>query len=269
MDGKSMLIGVKVGSSLLTDDKGVNREYLLNLCRQIAELKRSGHRVFLVTSGAVASEPYEGFDKNLRASIGQAKLIGEYRYFFGIFGIKAAQILVTDEDFSKSSKSVALRTIKEAFSLYYHWRNHWIIPIINANDVVSSEELKALSVCADNDRLSQLICERLSEGEDEDDEDKVDIMIIGMDEVGLKDKAGKIIRYVFPLNSVDALRDLATGSSRSQKESRFDGMRTKITAAYELMQAGVKVVLAPGREKDFILRAVAGEENFGTTFLPR
>lgn len=261
MRNGSMVIGVKVGSSLLTDDKGVNREYILGLCRQIADLKHLGHRVFLVTSGAVASEPVEYFSKNLRAAIGQVSLMGEYREFLGIFGIVAAQILVTDEDIGRPSDNpVALKTIQEALESDPCFQR--IIPIINANDVVNSRELNKLFVCADNDRLSQLICERLGD---------VDLMIIGMDEEGLKGgTTGTIMHQVSLKNSLDSLLIFAHRLHNECSEKGFgnEGMKTKIAVAYHLMEAGIKVVLAPGREKDFILRAVAGEENFGTTFLP-
>ena len=259
--GRPMLIGVKVGSSLLTDGEGSNREYMLTLCRQAAILKRSSHKIFLVTSGAVASEPYKKhISSNLRAAIGQAGLMGKYRNLFGIYGIRPAQILVTDEDFNRSFNSVAIKTIEETFRL------GWTIPVINANDAISNKELEALSVCADNDRLSMLICKALG---------NVDLMIIGMDERGLKDKTGGIIRQVSSgatlhpcLGPLDLSVLLSFVNGCSEKGHGNDGMRTKITVAYHLMEAGVKVVLAPGREKDFILRAVAGEANFGTTFLP-
>lgn len=246
------LIGVKIGSSLLTDDHGVNKEYLLDLCRQIYELKKFfDQRVFLVTSGAVASEQYAGFSDNLRAAIGQGALIGEYRRFFNIFGIKVAQFLVTDADLDKSvADPIALKTIKEAT-----WFVHDVVPVINANDVVSDKELKELSVCADNDRLSQLVCERL----------QANMMIIGIDKDGLKNDVGEIVGQV---SSSDSLERLLSFVNDGGKGYGYGGMKTKIFVAYELMKAGVKVVLAPGREKDFILRAFHGEENFGTIFSP-
>ena len=216
----------------------------------------------MVTSGAVASEPLAVFSKNLRSAIGQAKLIGEYREFFEIFGITPAQILVVDTDFISVFRSVALRTIEEA--IRYNTPVRMIVPIINANDVVSNNELEALSACADNDRLSQLICEQLGD---------VDIMIIGMDEEGLRGKDGKIIHRISPraqlhpsIDNLGLLLSFVNGCS--EKDHGNEGMRTKISVAYRLAESGVKVVLAPGREKDLILRAVAGEENFGTTFLP-
>lgn len=249
----SMLVGIKVGSSLLTDDEGVSRDYLFSLCDQIAWLKSLYQRVFLVTSGAVASEPLDGLTSNLRAAIGQASLIGEYRKFFEPYGIKVAQILVADNDFNKNHDTIAVRTIEEALELNFRW----IIPIINANDVVSDKELEALSICADNDRLSQLICERLG---------VVDIMIIGMDEEGLKNEKNQVVHLITRKDSLKTLFSYA--GSGSEKGFGNDGMKTKISVAYHLMKLGIRVVLAPGRAKDFILRAVAGEDNFGTTFLP-
>lgn len=254
MSDNSMVIGVKVGSSLLTDDTGVNREYLLNLCRQIADLKRLGHRVFLVTSGAVASEPDENLSINLRAAIGQASLIGQYREFFNIFGLKVAQILVNDADLQRNQFFGKLSVIHQTLG---QTLSRSIIPIINANDVTSEVELKALSICADNDRLSQAVCGLLG---------SVDLMIIAVDEEGLRDNDGAIIRLISPDRSLDSLFCLAQGGS--EKGFGRDGMKTKISVAYRLMEKGIKVVLAPGREKDFILRAFRGKENLGTTFLP-
>ena len=75
-----MRIGIKVGSKLLTDGKGsINKEFILGVCQQISILIRGGHEVFLVSSGAVASDPHIHRSKNLRAIVGQPDLLKFYK----------------------------------------------------------------------------------------------------------------------------------------------------------------------------------------------
>jgi glutamate 5-kinase len=242
-----MRIGIKLGSSLLTDGRGnINENIILEVCRQVSELKRVGHEVFIVSSGAVASDPKKYRSSNLRSGIGQPKLMERYVRFFEIFKIEASQHLLTDREILGENK-VTRATLLEAFS-------EKVVPIINGNDVVDNKELKALEVCADNDRLFQLVSILV----------KADIGIIGFSESGLLDKNQQVIHEVASDEVKKVLVHAKTGSKLGHGN---DGMKTKIRTLVELSRHGTRAVLAPGKEKDFILRAAAGEKDFGTKFL--
>ena len=252
-----MIVGIKVGSSLLTNGKDkINKEFILELCRQAVILLRYKLNVFIVSSGAIASEPDNRLSKNLRAGIGQPKLLNLYQKYFDVYGIKAAQMLLTDEDLIKGRAELSKRIMLEAFS-------NRIVPVINGNDVVDDEETKALDYCADNDRLFELVCLLV----------KADIAIIGFDQKGIIDDEGNIVRVVKNENFARALY-FAKGGNRVGHGQ--EGMRTKITVLNKLAQNNIKAILAPAKEKEFIIKAVKtviktatnNELSFGTIFLP-
>ena len=233
---------------MLTDGKGsINKEFILGVCQQISILIRGGHEVFLVSSGAVASDPHIHRSKNLRAIVGQPDLLKFYKEFFNIYKIESGQLLLTDEDLLKKD-FVLKRNLLEAFK-------EKIVIVLNANDGVDDTELRALEKCADNDVLFEMACLLL----------EVNLAVIGFDKNGLLDPQGNLVPIVrknkieLALNYANGGNDLGYGN---------EGMRTKIVVGGELADNGIKIILAPGGEHNFILRAVAGEKNFGTTFLP-
>jgi glutamate 5-kinase len=252
-----MIIGIKVGSSLLTNGKDkINKEFILELCRQAVILLRHKMNIFIVSSGAIASEPDKWLSKNLRAGIGQPKLLNLYQKYFEVYGIKAAQMLLTDEDLVRGRAELSKRIMLEAFS-------NRIVPVINGNDVVDDEETKALDYCADNDRLFELVCLLI----------KADIAIIGFDQKGIIDDEGNIVRIVKSEHLARAL-SLAKGGNKAGYGQQ--GMRTKITVLNKLAKNNIKAILAPAKEKEFIIQAVkavlknigTNEFSFGTIFLP-
>ena len=128
-----------------------------------------------------------------------------------------------------------------------------IVFIINANDAIDSEELKALDACADNDKLFGLICEKV----------QADIAIIVFSEKGFCDDKGKNISCVKIENLDKALSYAKGGSAMGHGKN---GMETKLKILCNLAKKNVQSVLVSVGEKDFLLRAVDGEQKFGTRF---
>jgi glutamate 5-kinase len=242
-----MKIGIKLGSALLADSKGKIREELIaEVCRQVAQLVRKGHEVFIVTSGAVASDRKSKRSKNLRAGVGQPRIISRYIKYLEVYGIEVAQFLLTDQELTGTGSKTTKATLFEAFK-------EKVVPVINANDPTNSVELKRLEVCADNDMLFKLVCQLV----------KADMVIIGFSEKGILDDSKKVLHEV-RISELEKILKYAKGGNKLGHGN--EGMATKIKVLGFLAEAGIKAILVPGKEKNFILRTVAGEKNFGTKF---
>ncbi len=265
-------IGIKIGSNLLTNGgTSVDKDFILSICKQIVKLTEDGHQVFLVSSGAVASDPKSYRSRNLRAAIGQVRIIGSYMSILEDHGFEVAQMLITKKYLD--DPRVFLRTAKEALQE----RN--VILVINANDVVDDEEVNALgdgidkSVCelgeekkskalgeyTDNDKLFAFVCHLLN----------ASIALIGFDQKGLKDLEGNVINTVLP-SAFEKVKEYAIGGSTNGRGK--EGMKVKLRVATELATAGIETMLVPAKEEDAILKSVEritskGEE-IGTLFVP-
>ncbi|MCX6761340.1 MAG: hypothetical protein NTY33_00625 [Candidatus Moranbacteria bacterium] len=247
---KKKIIGIKLGSATLVEAGIIQEKFIKSVCTQIAKLIKTGHGIFVVTSGAVASDAQSERSKNLRSAVGQPRIMQAYAKYLGQLGLDSAQLLLTDEQLinAKSAKTKLTKKImREALS-------QGVVPIINANDVIDSEEVEALCYCADNDKLFKLMCKLID----------AKIAIIGFDQAGFLDTKKKVLHEI-KISELNSVLKFAKGGSRLGHGQ--NGMRTKILALAELAKAGMQVHLAPAKEKDFILRSVAGEENFGTKFL--
>ena len=247
---------IKVGSILVTKEDGrVDREFILNLCRQAAKIIRQGDYVFIVSSGAIACEPDKRMSENLRAVIGQACLIMDYQGFLQPFGIKAGQLLVTDVDLEHPR--VIQKVLLEAAKFS-------VVMIINENDGTSDKEIKRMKTFADNDELVMNIS-LLPEIKK-----KLKGVIIGIDKSGVLDAEGTKINMVKE-GELEKILTYAKGGNKVGRGS--NGARTKFEVSSKLAKSGIPVILAPGRENDFVLRAIdrlkgEGEDDFGTLFEP-
>jgi glutamate 5-kinase len=245
-DGKAVVI--KIGSSSLVDATGrIVQWIIIALARQVSILLRKGYGVIIVTSGAVASGRKKGWSSQLCAAVGQAKLMRTYARAFGRFGIPIAQALVTDRELEAGNAGVFAALLKEAFS-------SGVVSIINANDAIDSEELKALEKCSDNDKLFGLVCRNV--------EAHRGIIVFG--ENGFRADSGKIISEV-SANEMEKYLSFARGSSALGHGE--NGMATKLQVLCGLAEYGIECNLVSVREKNFILRAMSDEEGFGTRFV--
>lgn len=244
-----MRIGIKIGSNLLANGDGeINERLIREVCRQVATLIKDGHEVFIVSSGAVASDPKKHRSKNLRAGVGQIRLMNSYAKHFAVFGIEVSQHLLTDREVLGKNVTINKKTIFEAME-------EKVVPIINGNDVVDDKELKALEFCVDNDVLFKSVCLLVN----------AELGIVGLGEKGFLDGEGQVIHKV---KSDEIDRMLKFAKKGSALGHGTNGMVVKIKTSGELARSGMKVILAPGKEKDFILRAFSGEKYFGTCFIP-
>jgi glutamate 5-kinase len=246
---KKKIIGIKLGSATLVADGMIQTKFIQSVCTQIAKLIKLGYGVFIVTSGAVASDLQDGRSKNLRSAVGQPRIMQAYAKYLSQLGLDSAQLLLTDEQLidAKSAKTkLTKKVMHEALEL-------GIVPIINANDVIDSEEVEALRYCADNDKLFKLMCLLVD----------AEIAIIGFDQAGFLDTKKNVL-HELKISKLDSVLKFAKGGSKLGYGA--NGMRTKILALTELAKAGMQVHLAPAKDKNFISRSVADEENFGTKF---
>ncbi len=242
------IIGIKIGSSSLVSNNGrVKRIVIRELARQTRELLDRGHSVFIVTSGAVACAKNSGWSKNLCSAVGQQRLMNIYTREFGRKNITIGQALLTDRELEKGNSDSIACLLKESFSA-------GIVFVINANDCVDNEELKALEVCADNDKLFGLISEKMH----------VDIAVIIFSERGFRGDKGEIISSVKVKDLDDALAYAKGGNLMGHGQN---GMETKIKILCNLAKNGADAILVSALEDNFLLRAIEGEEKFGTKFV--
>jgi glutamate 5-kinase len=249
-------IVVKLGTSVLTGGKrDLDHPNMVELVRQCAELHQAGREVILCSSGAIAvGRARLGFpdlpptlsNKQMLAAVGQSRLMQTWERFFDIYSIHVGQILLTRADVQNRRRYLNARdtllTLLE----------HRIVPIINENDAVATEEIRV----GDNDNLSAMVA-TLAEA---------DLLLLLTDQPGLftadprRNADAQLIPEVHTID--ETIKTLAGGSVSGLG---VGGMTTKLQAADVARRAGVDVVIAAGHAPQVIARAVAGEA-VGTRF---
>jgi len=248
-------IVVKLGSSLFYQVKG---NFDLGVTRQIAaevtSLVREGWEVAIVSSGAIAlgmqllglkSRPKELSYLQAAAAVGQNELMDIYRSIFKEKSLNCGQVLLTWEDFDDRRRYLnAKNTLLSLLKL-------GIIPIINENDTVSTDEIKF----GDNDRLSALVATLIS----------ADLLIILTDVEGFLAKDKKtLIKLVSEITP-----ELKALASPTDKKTCVGGMITKIEAARIAVGSGIPCVIANGRAKGAIALNASEPGQLGTIFVPK
>lgn len=245
---KRKTVGIKIGSNLLTNGEGlINYSFVADVCRQISEVKKK-YDIFWVRSGAVASDGNKDRSDESRAAVGQARLIAAEVYHFGMYGLDVAQLVPTYHDLRKSN-TYFFKNYQDVL------RDRLAVPIINYNDPMDNREMKQVSKYSDNDNLFKRMC--MVGG--------VDIPIIGFNSPGITDPSKNVIREVYLNDRKKIMGYIQEGSSSGYGKGK-EGPLTKVKVAFDLAKTFGKAILVPGYEKDFILRAIAGEPNFGTVF---
>lgn len=255
----SQLIVIKLGTSLLTN--GTNRLDLSNMIeivRQCHELIKQGHRIIVVTSGAIAAGRealnYPQLSKTisskqLLAAVGQSELIQKWKQLFSIYHLSIGQILLTRADVEDKERFLNAQDVFKALI------DNQIIPIVNENDAVATAEIKV----GDNDNLSALTAILTN----------ADQLILLTDQKGLftsdprKNPEATLIEQVQKIDH--SIKSLATDSISGLGTG---GMSTKIEAAEVATKAGISVVVARGFEPNILLEIMNGEGNC-TRFLPQ
>jgi glutamate 5-kinase len=228
---------VKVGSSLLIGDDGrVHRGWLEGLAKDIATLQGNGHEVLVVSSGAIAigsnvlainKQRARLEDLQAAAAAGQVQLVHAYQEALGLNGITAAQILLTPEDTENRRRFLNARGTLEKLL------EREVVPVINENDTVATEEIRY----GDNDRLAARVAQLVM----------ADALILLSDVDGLynadpgSDANAQHIPEVHRIT--DEVQNMA-GVTRSEIGS--GGMATKVQAARIAIHAGCSTVIASG-----------------------
>lgn len=248
---------IKVGSSLVTNDgKGLDQAAIQKWAAQIAQLRALGKEVVLVSSGAIAEGRQRlGFDKRPTgihelqacAAVGQMGLAQIYETSFRAYGIGTAQILLTHADLADRERYLNAR------STLFTLLRFGVVPIINENDTVVTDEIKF----GDNDTLGALVA-NLIEG---------DALVILTDQKGLytaDPRKHPDAQFVHEAKAGDPALEAMAGGAGSSLGS--GGMLTKILAAKRGAKSGAHTVIAWGREDDVLVR-LAGGEAIGTQLI--
>lgn len=249
---------VKIGSALLTDDgKGLARESIANWVKQLAELRKQGLEIVLVSSGSVAEgmsrlgikeRPSELHLLQAAAAVGQMGLVQAYEEEFQKHGFHTAQVLLTHDDLSNRKRYLNARsTIRSIVDL-------GAIPIINENDTVVTDEIRF----GDNDTLGALVANLLD----------ADGLIILTDQEGMYNKDPRHNPDAVLLEEMNASDpDLDAMASGNSGVLGRGGMTTKVRAARLAARSGAYSVIVGGRIDDVLLR-LRKREPLGTLMLP-
>ena len=249
---------VKVGSALVTNDgRGLDINAIERWAAQIADLQKMGKEVILVISGAIAEgvlrlgwekRPSHVHELQAAAAVGQMGLVEAYERHFREHGIGTAQVLLTHQNLTDREQYLNARmTIRELLRL-------GIVPVINENDTVVTNEIKV----GDNDTLGALVTNLV----------EADVLVILTDQRGLytaDPRSNPDAEFVAVATAGDpALEKMAGGAASTLSKG---GMITKILAAKRAARSGAGTVIASGRE-DRVLTRLASGEMIGTQLNP-
>ncbi len=240
----------KVGSALITNNgTGLDLAAIGEWARQIAVLRRQGKEVVLVSSGAIAcgmqrlgwtKRPHAVHELQAAAAVGQMGLVQVYERAFAEHGLATAQVLLTHEDLADRKRYLNARsTLTTLLQL-------GVVPIINENDTVVTDEIKF----GDNDTLGALVANLV----------EAEALIILTDQPGLytadprKDANATLISEAAAGEA--RLESMAGGAGTSIGKG---GMITKVLAAKRAARSGAHTAIASGREPDVMPRLAAGE----------
>lgn len=256
---RAKVIVLKIGSAVITkDDEGLNYGVLSNIAYEVQRLFKSDKRVVIVSSGAIAcgraklkfyKRPLSLSEKQALAACGQADLIRAYEEVFEQYALKVAQILLTSEDLSQRNRYLNARKT-------LHTLLTWgIIPVINENDTVATEEIRF----SDNDILSALVTLALP----------ADGLLILSDIDGLYTEDPRDNPQAERISAVEKV-DETIFSMAGKKPGKLGrgGMYSKLLAGKMVTSSGIPMAILPGRTPLVLERLFSGED-IGTVFLPQ
>ena len=230
---------IKVGSSLVTNDgRGLDAQAIARWAAQIAQLRALGKRCVMVSSGAIAEgvqrlgwakRPHAIHELHAAAAVGQIGLAQCYESCFREHGLATAQILLTHADMADRQRYLNARsTLRTLLEL-------GVIPVINENDTVVTDEIKV----GDNDTLGALVANLV----------EADALIILTDQAGLHDADPRKVPAAKLISEHEAgdpaLESMAGGTGSALARG---GMLTKVLAAKRAARSGAHTVIASGRE---------------------
>ncbi len=241
---------IKIGSALITaEGKGLDEVAIESWVAQIAALRQQGIQTLMVSSGAVAEgmarlgwwqRPSELFKLQAAAAVGQMGLVQTYESFFQKYGLQTAQILLTHDDLSNRERYLNARsTLCTLLDLN-------VVPIINENDTVATDEIRF----GDNDSLGGLVTNLI----------QADRLVILTDQAGLYNKDPRkhsdAVQVREGFAGDPALLEMAGASAGALGRG---GMRTKLLAARLAARSGADTLIVSGREPQVLQRVAQGE----------
>jgi glutamate 5-kinase len=241
-------IVVKIGSRLLADSPASRPAAIAD---QVVGLRRAGREIVIVSSGAIAlgvrrlrlpGRPAELPALQATAAVGQSQLMQHWEHAFAAHDVVIGQVLLTHDDLGDRRRFLSARHTLRALL------DHAVVPIINENDTVATEEIKF----GDNDQLAALVCNLIS----------ADALLMLTDVEGVRDARGVRMPVVS-----DIEREAAPVAGGATSGVGSGGMASKVGSARIVTRTGIPAVVAPGREADVIARVLAGED-VGTLFVP-
>lgn len=243
-------IVVKIGSSSLTNDRGeIDLGKFNDHIHALVALRKKGHEIILVSSGAVAagfsklgypSRPVTIKGKQAAAAVGQSLLIQSYIEKFSAFNIFPAQLLLTRDDFSNRER------YRNAFGTMLELLERGILPIINENDTVAVDEL----TFGDNDTLSALVSGFIH----------ADQLIILTDINGLYDDNPRTNPDAKKYDFLQEITDeMMSGADQTGSKFGTGGMQSKLQAAKIAQSLGVPIFIGHGQGEDKLVNIINGE----------
>jgi len=250
----------KIGSSSITDERGaIARAAIDKLCAEVAGLRTDGHRVVVVTSGAIAAgipalglsgaRPSDVASLQAISAVGQSRLMAVYDQALAVHDLVAGQVLLAPLDFVHRSQYLhARQTLRRLLDL-------GVVPVVNENDAVADDEIRF----GDNDRLAALVANLVS----------ADLLVLLTDTPGLLsadprfDTSGSLIQEIIEVDH--ELERMAGGRGTARGSG---GMASKLAAAKMASWSGVRVQIASATRPAVLAGAVAAEPGVGTVVLP-
>lgn len=245
-----MIAVVKIGTSSITNERGELHVTVMGaLCRDLAEARRAGHAIVLVTSGAIAAglpalglveRPIDLGTLQAIAAVGQPRLMERYLALLDAEGQVGAQVLLTPYDFAHRSQYLHAR------ETFHRLLDMGTLPIVNENDTVADDEIRY----GDNDRLAALVAHLVD----------AELLVLLTDIEGLftadprLDAEATLIEEIV---EVDEALESVAGDSGTDRGS--GGMASKLAAAKIAAWSGVRTVIAGASEPNVVTRAVRGE----------
>ena len=256
-----MNVVAKIGTSSITDERGeISQAAIDKLAAEAAGLRSQGHRVVVVTSGAIAAglpalglsgaRPTDIATLQALSAVGQSRLMGAYDAALGRHGLVAGQVLLAPLDFMDRSRYLHAR---DAFGRLL---DLGVVPVVNENDAVADDEIRY----GDNDHLAALVAHLIY----------ADLLVLLTDTAGLHSADPRldsdaslieeIVEFDHDLERIAGGRGTVRGSG---------GMASKLRAAKMASWSGIRTVIASAERPAVLASAVAADPTVGTVVRPR
>ena len=255
-----MIVVAKIGTSSITDEHGgIDDGAVAKFCAEVARVRDAGHRVVMVTSGAIAaglpaldfaSRPRDAVTLQAVSAVGQSRLMAVYDRELARHGLVGGQVLLAPLDFMVREQYLHARgTLGRLLEI-------GVVPVVNENDAIADDEIRF----GDNDRLAALVAHLI----------RADLLVLLTDLPGLLtadprfDASASLIEEIV---EVDQSLEALAGGAGSVRGS--GGMASKLAAAKIAAWSGVRAVIGAAQRDDVLVDAVDGVSGVGTVIVPR